>query len=227
MVVAFFFYIKVDWFKDLQTGREINYLNISNALSALRFIFVPVLIVMFGLAMKGDNIIYEKFSPLKVKLILFLFGGFVCLTDLFDGYFARKFNEVTKIGQILDPIGDFLMITCFSTMLFHHKMIHWWFFLLVLIRIPGIILAMLCYPLFKVRFKILSSFMGKVTVAFLVFFLAYCILGLLFTEWRSDFNQIYYCLLFLFQIIGAGLMVISFVEKGIIFVKYCKEEKRI
>lgn len=40
-------------------------------------------------------------------IFLFLFGS---LTDYFDGYLARKFNLVSEIGEILDPIADKIMV---------------------------------------------------------------------------------------------------------------------
>ena len=36
-------------------------------------------------------------------LLLFFLAG---ITDYFDGYLARKYNAVSKLGEILDPIAD-------------------------------------------------------------------------------------------------------------------------
>ena len=40
-------------------------------------------------------------------LILFFFAG---VTDYFDGYLARKYNAVSQIGEVLDPIADKILI---------------------------------------------------------------------------------------------------------------------
>jgi len=40
-------------------------------------------------------------------LILFFFAG---ITDYFDGYFARKYNATSQLGEILDPIADKILI---------------------------------------------------------------------------------------------------------------------
>jgi len=42
-----------------------------------------------------------------LALILFCFAG---ITDFFDGYLARKYNAVSQIGEILDPIADKILI---------------------------------------------------------------------------------------------------------------------
>ena len=42
-----------------------------------------------------------------LSLILFFLAG---LTDYFDGYLARKYNSVSEIGEVLDPIADKLLI---------------------------------------------------------------------------------------------------------------------
>ena len=42
-----------------------------------------------------------------VSLILFLIAG---ISDYFDGFFARKYNATSQIGEILDPIADKILI---------------------------------------------------------------------------------------------------------------------
>ena len=42
-----------------------------------------------------------------LALVLFFIAG---ITDYLDGYLARKYNSVTKIGEVLDPIADKILI---------------------------------------------------------------------------------------------------------------------
>jgi CDP-diacylglycerol--glycerol-3-phosphate 3-phosphatidyltransferase len=42
-----------------------------------------------------------------MALVLFFIAG---ITDYFDGYFARKYNAVSQLGEILDPIADKILI---------------------------------------------------------------------------------------------------------------------
>lgn len=68
----------------------------ANMLSLLRILLVPVFLVMLAL--------HESLAA----LIAFLFAG---LTDLLDGLAARIWHQKTKIGVVLDPAADKLLMT--------------------------------------------------------------------------------------------------------------------
>ncbi len=69
-------------------------MNIPNALTLVRFALVPV----FGVFLYTEQYL--------VAVILFFIGG---LTDVLDGYIARKFNMITSWGKLADPAADKLM----------------------------------------------------------------------------------------------------------------------
>jgi len=73
--------------------------NLPNSLTLLRIFMVPFLVVV--LLTKFDGREY-------VGLAIFLIAA---ITDLLDGYFARKYKKITKLGILLDPIADKLLIT--------------------------------------------------------------------------------------------------------------------
>ncbi|MCB1178176.1 MAG: CDP-alcohol phosphatidyltransferase family protein [Leptospiraceae bacterium] len=56
------------------------------------------------------------------------------LTDFFDGYLARKLEQTSFIGAILDPISDKIVVLSFFTYLFLLHKVHIIYFLLILIR---------------------------------------------------------------------------------------------
>ncbi len=72
-----------------------NNINIPNALSAIRIL----LLIPFTLSILKDNYI-------QAGIILVLSG----LSDLLDGFIARRFNQVTKLGGMLDPVADKLTL---------------------------------------------------------------------------------------------------------------------
>ncbi len=66
-------------------------LTIPNLLSVIRILLIPVFAVLFN---NGDY--------LWAVIVLAISG----LTDFFDGKIARKFNQISALGKLLDPIAD-------------------------------------------------------------------------------------------------------------------------
>lgn len=77
-----------------------DFFKIPNILSYLRILLVPVYIFVFYHA---DNAI-DYFLSIFVVILS-------ALTDLLDGFIARKFDWITDLGKIIDPIADKLMQT--------------------------------------------------------------------------------------------------------------------
>jgi CDP-diacylglycerol--glycerol-3-phosphate 3-phosphatidyltransferase len=72
----------------------------------------------------------ENALPHVFLVVLFVLLG---LTDVLDGYLARKFGEVTKLGQILDPIADkFLVISSLMALVTVGALHFFWVLVLVL-----------------------------------------------------------------------------------------------
>jgi len=212
-----FFILKIDWLKDINTGKEIYHLNISNVLSAIRFSLVPMLIVMFGLVSENTD------NNVKFKIAIFVFTMIVCLTDLFDGILARKLNEVTKLGMVLDPVGDFLMITCFSILIFSKNIIDWQFFILIMIRIPGLFILMVFFLITDIKFKLKTTFLGRATIFYLLCFLGISSLKLFIDNPFPFFEEF----ILITEIIGSLLIVLSSAQKIKLLIYYLKNQKVI
>lgn len=74
-------------------------MNFPNLLTLIRIFCIPALVAVMLTGFPGRDVI--AFS-------IFVFAS---LTDWFDGYWARKKQLVTVMGQLLDPIADKLLIT--------------------------------------------------------------------------------------------------------------------
>ena len=72
-------------------------MNLPNALTALRIFLVPLLVVV--LLTRAEHHVF-------LGAAIF---GLAALTDYFDGYLARRRNQVTRLGILLDPIADKLL----------------------------------------------------------------------------------------------------------------------
>lgn len=77
--------------------------NVPNILASIRLLLAPI---MFMLLVNQDASIFSEIHPSWLNY----FAGFIfviaSITDFFDGYIARTFNQITIIGQILDPLAD-------------------------------------------------------------------------------------------------------------------------
>ncbi len=76
----------------------------------MRWNIPNILTVMRLLAAPGVPMAYLMFpSPMADWVALILFVG-AALTDFLDGYLARKWNQTSKFGRMLDPIADKVMV---------------------------------------------------------------------------------------------------------------------
>ncbi|MCX8033865.1 MAG: CDP-diacylglycerol--glycerol-3-phosphate 3-phosphatidyltransferase [Thermodesulfovibrio sp.] len=73
---------------------NIRTFNLPTILTVIRILIIPLFVI-------------EAPSDPQLGAFLFLVAG---ITDFLDGYLARKFKQVTKLGIILDPIADKLLI---------------------------------------------------------------------------------------------------------------------
>ncbi len=74
-------------------------INIPNALTIMRILLIPVLVVVFYLPFKNH---------LLVAAAIF---SVAAITDWVDGYLARKLGQMTAFGAFLDPVADKLMVS--------------------------------------------------------------------------------------------------------------------
>jgi len=73
-------------------------MTLPNKLTILRIILIPIFVVLFFLPFDG-----LKFAALGVFVL-------ASLTDMLDGYLARKLKQITTLGKFLDPIADKMLV---------------------------------------------------------------------------------------------------------------------
>ena len=88
--------------------------SLANKLTLSRIIVIPIILALL-------------FVPYGwaawLALVLYTLAG---VTDWLDGYLARRENQVTKIGQFLDPIADKLLVSAVILVLVFTKQIDGW-----------------------------------------------------------------------------------------------------
>jgi cardiolipin synthase (CMP-forming) len=85
------------------------------------------------------------------------------ITDLLDGYLARKLNQVSELGKIIDPVADKLAVVAIAIMMFIKELIPLWFIAIVVLRdvlilVFGLILKR------KKKIVLMSNYPGKIAV---------------------------------------------------------------
>ena len=85
-------------------------MNLPNKLTVMRILLVFVILIISFLNIPGEVFgISLKFLIIEIIFII------ASITDHYDGYLARKNNQITTFGKFLDPIADKILVV--TTML--------------------------------------------------------------------------------------------------------------
>jgi cardiolipin synthase (CMP-forming) len=127
--------------------------NLPNFLTFVRFMLIPLYIFVF----MSDY-----------KIIAFLLVVLAGITDVLDGYIARKRGQVTPIGAMLDPLADKCMMITVIVSLVFTNMIPWLAAVFMFIRDAGMILGSAIFH-FRGKRTVPANTMGKLTTVLVYF----------------------------------------------------------
>jgi len=97
-----------------------THLSLPMLLTFIRLIGSPLILPFFLVYLLPYNVLWLNYS---LATLFFLFG----LTDFFDGYLARKYQQVTPIGAMLDHVADkFLLYSTLIALVAAHKLHFFW-----------------------------------------------------------------------------------------------------
>ncbi len=107
-------------------------MNLPNALTILRIFFVPFLVAVLveqdlRIEWRGAVLVTNAFLALSIFLI-------AAVTDLLDGYLARRWKQITTVGTLLDPIADKLLISAALVSLVQIRRVPAWMVVLIIGR---------------------------------------------------------------------------------------------
>ena len=117
--------------KDVSSTVSTRIVTIPNILSLFRLLLIPVFFVLLLTGHLGWALVLIAVSA---------------ITDFVDGYVARHFNQVTRLGQLLDPAADRLFILTTLLGLGLVGVLPWWFIAVIVARdvlllVLGVVLA--------------------------------------------------------------------------------------
>ena len=152
---------------DLARTRAQELTTIPNILSILRLASVPVFIWLF---VSGHEMV-----------AVFIYGT-AAFTDFVDGFIARRLDQVTELGKLLDPLADRIFVIALTVALVIRGTLPWWLALIVVGR-DAIVLIM--FPLMERRGmpRIAVNFIGKTATAWLLFGLSWLAVTATGVDW--------------------------------------------
>lgn len=104
-------------------------LNAANALTLLRLVLVPVL---------AASVVTSAMTHVGWRVAACLIFALASVTDLVDGWIARRFGLVTSVGKVADPIADKALTGAALLLLSFYDRLPWWVTVVILVREWGI-----------------------------------------------------------------------------------------
>lgn len=182
---------------------------VPNTLTIIRFLFIPLIVISI---FSGNYIL---------AFIFFTFSG---LTDIADGFIARKFNLISNFGKLMDPLADKLTQIATLASLVIKDIIPIWILIIVLLK--EFIMIVGASFLYGKDVVVYSKWYGK--LATVLFYLA-IVLSLLLKQYETtgilqSLDMLLYCLALISTIFSFIMYVRDLYSKGIIDKQDLKKE---
>ena len=91
----------------MTTTQNNKNLNLPNILAAFRILLAPL---MLWFMVDQSNPIFAQWHPSWFDYFAGLIFVIASITDFFDGFIARQWDQMTKLGSILDPLADKMLV---------------------------------------------------------------------------------------------------------------------
>ena len=132
------------------------------------------------------------------------------LTDIADGYFARKFDQISELGKIIDPLADKILVILVVAYLYYYEILPEFYFWIIILS-GGIFVSK------KIGKVLPSNYLGKATVLSIGIFIIIVTLGI-------TNNQILYQLFLWISMLLSFASVIFYGFRGFQEIKKVRNE---
>ena len=179
--------------------------QIPNILTIFRFILIPFIVL---------NLVYDSYIA---AFIIFTISG---LTDILDGFIARKFNFITNFGKLIDPLADkCTQIITLGTLAIKDIIPMW---IIIIVVLKEFIMVAGASFLYGKELVVSSRWYGKLaTVLFFIAivcscFISYWNMSIDVNNPLPDFAQYIYYLALFSSIFSLVMYFLTFSKKGYI-----------
>ncbi|HBQ21968.1 MAG: hypothetical protein A2Z91_01255 [Deltaproteobacteria bacterium GWA2_38_16] len=167
-------------------------MTLANSITLFRIFLIPVFI--YSLMAKG-------YWVASVLIVL------AALSDLADGYVARRYGQITKVGILLDPMADKLLAISAFIFFAFQGVIPLWFVLMVFYRDFSLLVGVVALRWCHKKSIVSSQVIGKISAAIhLILIFILCVMQVYPSI--AEVKEIFF-------ILAMGMTVISFISYSI------------
>ena len=115
-------------------------MNLPNKLTLLRILIVPIIVIIPFFKVLNETILFAIDNSFSItyfslaNLLVLIFFIIASVTDYFDGHLARKNNQVTDFGKLMDPLADKILVVATLIVLLEWGRMYGWAIILIVAR---------------------------------------------------------------------------------------------
>ena len=175
--------------------------NIPNILTILRIVLIPFIVI---------SIVNDEYI---IALVFFIISG---LTDICDGFVARKFNFISDFGKLMDPLADKLTQIATLVCIVIKVLIPYW--ILIVILLKEVIMVCGASFLYGKSTVVSSKWFGKLStvVLYIAIFMSMFIKEFELPSMYSTINFYIYCLAVITTIFSLVMYFKTFFSKDLL-----------
>ena len=98
-------------------------MTVATKITILRILFIPLLVILM----------LTNLFPFQ-ELVSFALYLLIIFTDYLDGYVARKYNQITDLGKLLDPLADKILVTTILLLFTQYGQIEFYWTAIIIFR---------------------------------------------------------------------------------------------
>ena len=115
-----------------KNGSDPTMKNIPNILTVSRIVAITIFVVLATLA--DYSYFKSRDSVTVLRLVAYILAILAGVTDLVDGYLARRYNVISDFGALMDPLADKIFVTGCMLMAIEYRLMPAWIAIAVLCR---------------------------------------------------------------------------------------------
>jgi CDP-diacylglycerol--glycerol-3-phosphate 3-phosphatidyltransferase len=106
-------------------------LNVPNSLTVGRIIIVFIFLILANIS---ENAYISANNIHVIRIVAYILAIIAGITDILDGYIARRYNQITDFGALMDPLADKVFVTAAMLMMVEFNYMPAWIAVVVITR---------------------------------------------------------------------------------------------